>query len=69
MSTKSSRSHPSAPNFSVRHVLEPISNEDLLRGYFLALGAAGRKDKTLVTYQESLGLLRDFARREGLPPP
>ena len=57
-------SHGSAPNFP----LEPISDDDLLRGYFLALGAEGRKDKTLVTCQESLDQLRTFARREELPP-
>ena len=36
----------------------------------MALGAAGRKDKTLATYQESLGMLRNFARGGGggLPP-
>ena len=46
---------------------EPISDEDLIRGFLLALGAGGRKEKTLHIYEESIRMLFDFARSLGLP--
>ena len=46
---------------------EPISDEDLIRGFILALGAVGRKEKTLYIYEESIRMLSEFARIFGLP--
>ena len=42
MISKTSSSDVNAPN---NHA-EPISDEDLTRGFILALGAGGRKQKT-----------------------
>ncbi len=64
MYTESSKSHVSAPNFN----REPISDHDLIRGFELALGASGRRDKTLEVYTDSIKALSAFARQEGLPP-
>ena len=64
MSTESSRSHVSAPNFHP----EPISDYDLIRGFELSLGASGRRVKTLEVYTDSIKALSAFARQEGLPP-
>ena len=58
-----SRSGVNAPNFN----REPISDDDLARGFILALGAGGRKAKTLTIYADSLRMLSDFARNLGLP--
>ena len=63
MSTETSSSDVSAPNFN----RESISDEDLIRGFILALGAGGRKRKTLTIYEESIRQLSDFARSLGLP--
>ena len=63
MVSKSSSSDVSAPNFD----RESISDEDLVRGFLLALGAGGRKEKTLNIYEESIRMLSDFARSLGLP--
>lgn len=63
MPTKTSSSHVSAPNLSP----EVISDADLLRGFLLALGAGGRKQKTLDIYEESLLMLSDFAQSLGFP--
>ena len=63
MVSKSSSSEVSAPNFN----RESISDEDLIRGFLLALGAGGRKGKTLHIYEESIRMLSDFARNLGLP--
>ena len=63
MATKSSSSDVSVPNYQ----REPISDEDLVRGFILALGAGGRKQKTLYIYEESIRSLSDFARSLGLP--
>ena len=43
MASKSSSSDVSAPNYSS----EPLSDDDLIRGFTLALGAGGRKPRTL----------------------
>ena len=63
MVSKSSSSEVSAPNFN----RESISDEDLIRGFLLALRAGGRKEKTLHIYEESIRMLSDFARSLGLP--
>ena len=63
MAFKSSSSDVSAPNYSS----EPLSDDDLIRGFTLALGAGGRKEKTLHIYEESMRMLSDFAQGLGLP--
>jgi len=52
-----------APNFG----RETISDEDLIRGFLLALDAGGRKEKTLHIYEESILMLSYFTRSLGLP--
>ncbi len=47
MAFKSSSLDVSAPNYSS----EPLSDDDLIRGFTLALGAGGRKEKTLHIYE------------------
>ena len=64
MSTQMSSSDVSAPNYHP----EPISDEDLIRGFELSLGASGRRDKTLQVYTDSIKALSNYAREEGLPP-
>ena len=64
MNTKRASSHVYAPNISP----ESISDEDLIRGFLLALGAGGRKEKTLHIYEESITMLSDFLKGLGLPP-
>ena len=63
MAAKSSSSDVYAPNYN----RESISDEDLIRGFLLALGAGGRKDKTLDIYQKSIAALSNFAQNLGLP--
>ena len=63
MVSRSSSSDVYAPNFSG----DSIPEEDLIRGFILALGAGGRKPKTLTVYQESTRSLSEFARDLGLP--
>ena len=63
MVSQSSSSDISTPNFS----RESISDEDVIRGFILALGAGGRKQKTLTIYEDSLKMLSNFARDLGLP--
>ncbi|MCI0785111.1 MAG: tyrosine-type recombinase/integrase, partial [Chloroflexi bacterium] len=63
MVTKRSSSDVSAPNYT----REPISDEDLIRGFILALGAGGRKAKTLTIYEDSIRMLSVFAQSLGLP--
>ena len=64
MPPKTSRSHTSAPNYQV----EPISDEDLIRGFLLDLGASGRTARTAVIYGDSINRLSAFARIMGFPP-
>ena len=45
---------------------ESISDDDLIRGFILALGADGRKPKTLGNYEDSIRALSEFARNLGL---
>ena len=59
--------HVRAPNSSVRPTPEAISDDDLIRGFTLALGASGRKAKTLSIYEKSVQALSAFARDLGLP--
>ena len=58
MVSKSSSSDVSASNYGP----EPISDDDLIRGFILALGAGGRKSRTLFIYEDSIRKLSDFAR-------
>ena len=53
MVSKTSSSDVNAPNYG----REPISDEDLIRGFILALGAGGRKQKTLTIYEDSIRML------------
>ncbi len=62
MTSRSSSSDVSASNSS----REPISDDDLIRGFILALGAGGRKPRTLFIYEDSIRKLSDFARNLGL---
>jgi len=63
MVSRSSRSDISTLGFK----REPISDEDVIRGFILALGAGGRKQKTLTIYEDSIRMLSVFARDLGLP--
>ena len=63
MASKSSSSDVSAPNYSS----EALSDDDLIRGFTLALGAGGRKPRTLFIYEDSIRKLSDFAQNLGLP--
>ena len=58
MVSKSSSSDVSAPNDG----LEPVPDDDLIRGFILALGAGGRKSRTLFIYEDSIRKLSAFAR-------
>ena len=50
MAQQSSSSDVSTPNFN----REPISDEDVIRGFILALGAGGGKQKTLTICEDSI---------------
>lgn len=63
MQHKPSTSHLSAFNFHA----EPISDEDLLRGFELTLEANGRAATTVRTYGDAVMMLSAFARALGLP--
>ena len=63
MAVKAASSHKSASNYA----LDPISDEQLIRGFILSLGASGRKAKTLHIYEESVRKLSQFAMELGLP--
>ena len=63
MVSKRSRSDISAPNVHGK----PITDVELIRGFILALGAGGRKEKTLYIYEEGIRMLSDFAQGLGLP--
>ena len=65
MRSQPSTSHVPVPNSNV-HPAEPVSDDDLIRGFRLALGASGRKEKTLRTYKDSVRMLSSFARDLGL---
>ena len=57
MVTERSSSDISAPNFKG----SPIADNELIRGFILALGAGGRKERTLYIYEESIRTISDFA--------
>jgi len=61
--SQSSRSDITTPNFK----REQVSDEDVIRGFILALGAGGRKQRTLTIYEDSIRMLSVFARDLGLP--
>ena len=63
MVSQSSRSDITTPNFK----REQVSDEDVIRGFILALGAGGRKQKTPTIYEDSVRMLSVFARDLGLP--
>ena len=63
MVSQSSRSDITTPNFK----REQVSDEDVIRGFILALGAGGRKQKTLTIHEDSIRMLSVFARDLGLP--
>ena len=63
MVSQSSRSDITTPNFK----REQVSDEDVIREFILALGAGGRKQKTLTIYEDSIRMLSVFARDLGLP--
>jgi site-specific recombinase XerD len=63
MAIKTSSSHVRAPNSNI----ETTPDEDLIRGFTLSLGASGRAEKTLITYEDALRMLSSFARDLGLP--
>ena len=63
MVSQSSRSDITTPNFK----REQVSDEDVIRGFILALGAGGRKQKTLTIYEDSIRMRSVFARDLGLP--
>ena len=65
MVSKRSSSDISAPKVHGK----PITDGELIRGFILALGAGGRKEKTLYIYEESIRMLSDFAQGLGLPGP
>ena len=63
MVSKTSSSNVNAPNSG----RELISDDDLIRSFVLALGAGGRKSRTLFIYEDSIRRLSEFTRSLGLP--
>ena len=63
MVSRSSSSNVCAPNLTGASG----PDEDLIRGFILALGAGGRKQKTLTIHRDSIRKLSDFVRDLGLP--
>ncbi len=57
-------SHVYVPNYHE----EPISDEDLIRGFLLDLGASGRSPNTLFIYGDSVKRLSAFGHELGFPP-
>jgi len=47
--------------------LECKSDDELVRGFLLALGAGGRKQRTLQIYEDSIRMISNFAGSQGLP--
>ena len=64
MKTRTPSSHVSVANYQ----LEPISDQDLIRGFLLDLGASGRSEKTLFIYGDSIRRLSAFGHDLGFPP-
>ena len=67
MQNELSSSQRSVSNSNVFLTSEPISDEDLLRGFELSLGASGRAEKTLRTYTDAIKMLSGFAQSLGMP--
>jgi len=57
-------SHVRVPNYHE----EPISDDDLVRGFLLDLGASGRSEKTIFIYGDSVKRLSAFGHELGFPP-
>ena len=58
MAFKSSSLDVSAPNYSS----EPLSDDDLIRGFTLALGAGGRKEKLSISMKKAFACFRTSHR-------
>ena len=67
MALKPSSPHVSAAKSRVALTPDSISDDDLIRGFTLALGASGCKPKTLHIYEKSVRALSNFAGGLGLP--
>ena len=63
MASKISTSQVHAPNF----IGSPISDDDLLGGFLLALWTGGRQEKTLLIFEESVRAISNFTMDLGLP--
>ena len=63
MASEPSSSDVYAPNYS----LEPTSDGALVTSFILSLGAAGRKERTIYIYEESITMLSEYARGLGFP--
>ena len=61
MASKPSSSDVYAPNF----LPEPNPDEALIMSFILSLGAAGRKERTIYIYEESITMLSEYARDLG----
>jgi site-specific recombinase XerD len=57
----------SAPEYAPNADVECKTDEELVRGFSLALGAGGRKQRTLQIYEESIRMQSDFTDSLGLP--
>ena len=58
MASKSSSSNVSASNYSS----EPLSDDDLIRGFTLTLGAGGRKEKLSISMKKASACFRTSPR-------
>jgi len=63
MTSKTTSSNVCAPNSGP----ESIPDDDLIRGFLLALEACGRKPRTLFIYEDSIRKLSDFSRKHSFP--
>ena len=62
------KSRPSSHVYVPNYQSEAISDDDLIRGFLLDLGASGRSPKTLFIYGDSVRRLSAFGRELGFPP-
>ena len=63
MVSKRSSSDISAPNFPGK----AITDDNLIRGFILALGAGGRKEKLSISMKEASGCFRTSPREPWAP--
>jgi len=63
MTSKTTCSNVCAPNSGPGS----IPDDDLIRGFLLALEAGGRKPRTLFIYEDSIRKLSDFSREHSFP--